>query len=61
MEKEFLEQIAANKDIIHKIAKMYMDEADDQQDLTQEIIYQLLKFYDCFQHARVIRHVRYPL
>lgn len=48
-EKEFLEHIAANKGIIHKIAKMYMDEADDQQDLTQEIIYQLWKSYDSFQ------------
>lgn len=48
-EKEFLEHIAANKGIIHKIAKMYMDEDDDQQDLIQEIIYQLWKSYDSFQ------------
>lgn len=48
-EKEFLEQMEAHKGIIHKISRMYMDAEDDQQDLTQEIIYQLWKSYDSFQ------------
>ncbi|SEW55921.1 RNA polymerase sigma factor [Chitinophaga arvensicola] len=48
-EKEFLEQVEAHKGIIHKISRMYMDTDDDQQDLTQEIIYQLWKSYDSFQ------------
>lgn len=48
-EKEFLEQMEAHKGIIHKISRMYMDAEGDQQDLTQEIIYQLWKSYDSFQ------------
>jgi len=48
-EKAFLELIEAHKGIIHKISKMYMDTAEDQQDLFQEIIYQLWKSYDSFQ------------
>ncbi|MGO4289019.1 RNA polymerase sigma factor [Chitinophaga sp. RAB17] len=48
-EKEFLELIEIHKGIIHKISKMYMDAEDDQQDLTQEIIYQLWKSFDSFQ------------
>lgn len=49
-EKEFLELVEAHKGIIHKISRMYMDAEDDQQDLAQEIIYQLWKSYDTFQH-----------
>ncbi|HEY8955312.1 RNA polymerase sigma factor [Chitinophaga sp.] len=49
-EKEFLELVEAHKGIIHKISRMYMDAEDDQQDLAQEIIYQLWKSYDSFQH-----------
>lgn len=48
-EKEFLDLIEAHKGIIHKISKMYMDTAEDQEDLFQEIIYQLWKSYDSFQ------------
>jgi len=49
-EKEFFALVEAHKGIIHKISRMYMDAEDDQQDLTQEIIYQLWKSYDSFQH-----------
>ncbi|WP_211999644.1 RNA polymerase sigma factor [Chitinophaga sp. HK235] len=49
-EQEFLAHIEKNKGIIHKICKMYMDTADDQQDLFQEIVYQLWKSYGSFQH-----------
>lgn len=48
-EQAFLELIEAHKGIIHKISKMYMDTVEDQQDLFQEIIYQLWKSYDSFQ------------
>ncbi|MBC9934733.1 RNA polymerase sigma factor [Chitinophaga qingshengii] len=48
-EQEFLAHIETNKGIIHKICKMYMDTADDQQDLFQEVVYQLWKSYDSFQ------------
>ena len=47
-EKEFLELVEAHKGIIHKISRMYMDAEDDQQDLTQEIIYQLWKSFQTF-------------
>lgn len=49
-ENEFLEQIEINKGIIHKISRMYMDDEDDQKDLFQEIICQLWKSYDSFNH-----------
>jgi len=47
-EKEFLERIEAHKAIIYKIAKMYMDNISDQEDLFQEIIYQVWKSYASF-------------
>jgi len=47
-EKEFLERIEAHKGIIYKIAKMYMDNISDQEDLFQEIIYQVWKSYASF-------------
>lgn len=49
-EKEFLDHIETHKGIIHKISKMYMDDEDDQKDLFQEIICQLWKSYDSFNH-----------
>lgn len=49
-EKEFLELIEIHKGIIHKISRMYMDDEDDQKDLFQEIICQLWKSYDSFNH-----------
>ncbi|KVV13366.1 Sigma-24 [Flavobacterium sp. TAB 87] len=39
-----------HKGILYKISKMYMDNADDQQDLFQEIICQLWKSYDTFRN-----------
>ena len=47
-EKEFLERIEAHKGIIYKISKMYMDNISDQEDLFQEIIYQVWKSYASF-------------
>lgn len=48
-EKEFLERIETHRGILFKIAKMYMDNYDDQKDLFQEIMYQLWKAYPSFQ------------
>lgn len=48
-EKDFLGLIEQHKGIVHKISKMYMDNADDQNDLFQEILYQLWKSYDNFK------------
>ncbi|KQC01841.1 RNA polymerase sigma factor [Pedobacter sp. Hv1] len=45
----FLELINTNKGIIHKVAKMYMDKAEDQEDLFQEIVMQLWKAYPSFK------------
>jgi RNA polymerase sigma-70 factor (ECF subfamily) len=49
-EKEFLEKIDKHKGIIFKISKMYMDNRDDQNDLFQEIVYQVWK---SFRHSKV--------
>ncbi|NQX41978.1 RNA polymerase sigma-70 factor, ECF subfamily [Pedobacter steynii] len=49
-EKVFLGEIETHKGIIHKISRMYMDDEDDQKDLFQEIICQLWKSYDSFNH-----------
>ncbi|RFS21417.1 RNA polymerase sigma factor [Chitinophaga silvatica] len=49
-ENEFLALIESNKGIIRKVSRTYMDTRDDQADLEQEIIYQLWKSYDSFQH-----------
>ena len=48
-EKEFLEKIDKHKGIIFKISKMYMDNRDDQNDLFQEIIYQVWKSFHTFE------------
>lgn len=48
-EKEFLARIEKHKGVIFKISRMYMDCAEDQKDLFQEIIYQIWKSYGTFQ------------
>jgi len=41
LEQEFLERVEKHKGVLFKISKMYMDEPEDQNDLFQEITYQL--------------------
>lgn len=48
-QEEFLKQINENRGIIHKVTKMYMDNALDQEDLFQEIVMQLWKAYPSFK------------
>jgi RNA polymerase sigma factor (sigma-70 family) len=48
-EQEFLSLVNANKGIIHKITRMYMDTREDQKDLFQEIVLQLWKAYPGFK------------
>ncbi|MCG2792655.1 MAG: RNA polymerase sigma factor [Weeksellaceae bacterium] len=48
-EKEFLEKIDRHKGIIFKISKMYMENVDDQNDLFQEIVYQVWKSFSSFE------------
>lgn len=49
IEQEFLTRINEHKGILYKIAKLYMDEIADQEDLHQEMICQLWKSYHTFQ------------
>lgn len=39
-ENEFLQLIERHKGILHKVARMYCDQAEDREDLQQEIILQ---------------------
>ena len=49
LEQEFLNLIDKHKGILYKVAKMYMDDAEDQHDLRQEITLQLWKSYERFE------------
>lgn len=49
LEKDFIEKIDKHKGIIFKISKMYMDTKDDQDDLFQEITFQVWKAYAGFR------------
>ena len=50
MEKEFLKTIMDNQKIIYKVCRMYRDSKEDQQDLYQEIVYQLWKSFSSFKN-----------
>lgn len=49
MEKEFLKSIYDHQRIIYKVCKVYRDNKEDQEDLFQEIVYQLWKSYPSFR------------
>ena len=49
MEKEFLKSIHDFQKIIYKVCKVYRDIREDQEDLFQEIVYQLWKSYPSFK------------
>lgn len=49
MRSEFIAIIKENEGIIYKITKIYTDQYVDQQDLYQEIVYQLWKSFDNFK------------
>ena len=46
----FTAAIKANEGILFKIGSLYTNNKDDKDDLIQEIIYQLWKSYDSFNH-----------
>ena len=48
-QQEFLTLIDQHKGILHKVSRMYMDKAEDQNDLVQEIVLQLWKSYERFE------------
>ena len=54
MEREFLKLIHDYQKIIYKICKMYRDIREDQEDLFQEIVYQLWKSYPSFNRESKI-------
>lgn len=49
MEKEFLKSIHDYQNITYRVCKMYRDSKEDQEDLFQEIVYQLWKSYSSFK------------
>ena len=49
LEAPFLKSIAEHHGIIHKICRAYCNNRADQEDLYQEIVYQLWKFYPSFK------------
>jgi RNA polymerase sigma factor (sigma-70 family) len=49
MEKQFLKSIHDCQNIIYKICRIYRDTKEDQEDLFQEIVYQLWKSYPSFK------------
>lgn len=49
LEKEFMDHIIKNEDMIHKICNIYSSSYDERQDLKQEIIYQLWRSYTTFE------------
>jgi len=49
MEKAFLQSISDYQKIIYKICRIYRDRREDQEDLFQEIVFQLWKSYPSFK------------
>lgn len=49
IEVEFLQKINIHKGILFKVSRMYMDNINDQEDLYQEIVYQLWRSYANFK------------
>ena len=49
MEKEFLKSINEYQNIIYRICKTYRDRKEDQDDLFQEIVFQLWKSFPSFK------------
>jgi RNA polymerase sigma factor (sigma-70 family) len=48
-EGTFLQLIADNQGIIHKICRLYRDDSEDRRDLFQEIVFQLWQCIDSFR------------
>jgi RNA polymerase sigma factor (sigma-70 family) len=49
MSSDFLNTIKKHEGIIYKLVRIYAEHYDDQQDLYQEIVYQLWKSFNSFQ------------
>jgi len=53
-EKDFIELIQQNQGLIYKVAKVYANSNEDEQDLYQEIVYQLWKSFGSFRNEAKI-------
>ena len=49
MKEKFIKSISEHQKIIFKVCKLYRDNLEDQEDLFQEIVYQLWKSYPKFK------------
>lgn len=49
MEEAFLKMIEEHQNIIHKICRTYRDRKEDQEDLFQEVVFQLWKAFPSFR------------
>jgi RNA polymerase sigma factor (sigma-70 family) len=47
---EFVRVIQENEALIYKVSKVYTNSTEDEQDLYQEIVYQLWKSFGSFRH-----------
>jgi RNA polymerase sigma factor (sigma-70 family) len=48
--EEFIEIIQKNAGLIYKVVKVYTNSKEDEQDLYQDIVYQLYKSFDSFRN-----------
>ncbi|EHQ27692.1 RNA polymerase sigma factor [Mucilaginibacter paludis] len=53
-QKEFIEIIQQNQGLIYKVAKVYTNSKEDEQDLYQEIVYQVWKSFGSFKRGSKI-------
>ncbi len=53
-EEQFISVIKENEGLIYKVAKLYTSAKEDEQDLYQEIIYQLWKSFNSFRNESKI-------
>ncbi|UOB17016.1 sigma-70 family RNA polymerase sigma factor [Abyssalbus ytuae] len=52
--KEFIKAVKDNEGIIFKITTIYSNNKNEQEDLYQEIVYQLWKYFDSFRNESKI-------
>ncbi|MDB5136405.1 MAG: polymerase subunit sigma-70 [Mucilaginibacter sp.] len=52
--KAFIQVIKENEGLIYKVAKVYTNSKEDEQDLYQEVVYQLWKSYGSFRNESKI-------
>ena len=53
-EEQFISVVKENEGLIYKVAKLYTSAKEDEQDLYQEIIYQLWKSFSSFRNESKI-------